>query len=164
MKLVEEIPLPNRLTMRVWDGSQTIASDTTKVALRITVPVTVMKEYFRDPGQFERVVAVFGPEIPYEYTKERTFVSTPHSGEIFTGLLEDFKSRLASLSVQGRIPRPIRFIEAEGDIAAPAQVPACPAGKGFRRSPNIERRESMKRKVCVVGAGFVGYHDRPEDR
>jgi len=108
MKLVEEIPLPNRLTMRVWDGSQTIASDTTKVALRITVPVTVMKEYFRDPGQFERVVAVFGPEIPYEYTKERTFVSTPHSGEIFTGLLEDFKR--GSLPYLCRAEFPARFV------------------------------------------------------
>jgi len=65
MELMEEIPLANGLTLRVWDGSRAIASDTTKVALRITVPVTVMKEYFSDPAHFEHVVAVFGPEILY---------------------------------------------------------------------------------------------------
>ena len=107
MKLVEEIPLSNGLTMQVWDGSRAIASDTTKVALRITVPVTVMKEYFSDPGQFEQVVAVFGPEIAYEYTKERTFVSTHHSGEVFTRLLKEFKRD--SLPYLCRAEFPARF-------------------------------------------------------
>ena len=107
MKLVEEIPLSNGLTMQVWDGSRAIASDTTKVALRITVPVTVMKEYFSDPGQFEQVVTVFGPEIAYEYTKERTFVSTPHRERVFNGLLEDFKRD--TLTYLCRAEFPARF-------------------------------------------------------
>ena len=108
MELMEEIPLPNGLTMRVWDGSRAIASDTTKVTLRITVPVTVMEEYFSDPGQFEQVVAVFGPEIAYEYTKERTFVSTHHSGEVFTRLLEEFKRD--TLAYLCRAEFPARFV------------------------------------------------------
>ncbi len=107
MELKEEIPLANGLTMRVWDGSRAIASDTTKVTLRITVPVTVMKEYFSDPAHFERVVAVFGPEILYEYTKERTFVSAPHRGKVFNGLLEDFKRD--TLAYLCRAEFPARF-------------------------------------------------------
>lgn len=108
MELMEEIPLPNGLTMRVWDGSRAIASDTTKVTLRITVPVTVMEEYFSDPGEFEQFVAVFGPEIAYEYTKERTFVGTARSGKVSKGLLEDFKRD--SLPYLCRAEFPARFV------------------------------------------------------
>jgi len=107
MNLVEETPLSNGLVMQVWDGSRTIASDTTKVELRITIPVTVAKEFFSDLGQFQRVVEVFGPEIVYEYTKERTFVKTPASSKVFDGLLEDF--RRDSLPYLSRPNFPERF-------------------------------------------------------
>jgi hypothetical protein len=107
MKLVEEIPLPNDLVMQVWDGSRTIASDTTKVELCITISVEVMQEYFSDPEHFQRVVEVFGPEISYEYTKERTFVSTHDSRKVFDELLEDF--RRDSLPYLSRTDFPVRF-------------------------------------------------------
>lgn len=91
MNLVQEIPLPNGLVMQVWDRSRSIASDTTKVELRVTVPVAVTEGHFNDPEQFQRVIEVFGPQIAYEYTKERTFVSTPDSRKVFDELLEDFR-------------------------------------------------------------------------
>ncbi|MBW2673316.1 MAG: hypothetical protein JRD89_07895, partial [Deltaproteobacteria bacterium] len=71
MNLVEETALPNGLVMQVWDKSRAIASDTTKVELRITIPVTIKEDQFSYFGQFQRVVEVFGPEIVYERTKER---------------------------------------------------------------------------------------------
>jgi len=107
MNPVEETALPNGLVMQVWDKSRAIASDTTKVELRITIPVTITKEYFSDPGHFQRVVEVFGPEISYEYTKERTFVSTPDGRKVFNELLEDF--RRGSLPYLSRTDFPARF-------------------------------------------------------
>jgi len=107
MNLVEETALPNGLVMQVWDGSRSIASDTTKVELRITIPIKVTKEYFSEPGHFQRVVEVFGPEILYERTKERAFVSTPGSRKVFDKLLEDF--RRDSLPYLSRTDFPARF-------------------------------------------------------
>lgn len=107
MNLVKEETLPNGLIMRIWDGSRTIASDTTKVELLVTIPVAVMKEYFSDSGQFQKVVEVFGPEIVYEYTKERTFVRTPDSRKVFDELLKDF--RRDSIPYLSRTDFPARF-------------------------------------------------------
>ncbi|MEA1970444.1 MAG: hypothetical protein U9N37_02330, partial [Thermodesulfobacteriota bacterium] len=91
MNLVKKIDLPNNLVLQVWNKSRAIASDTTKVELRIVIDVAVKEEYFSDPAHFQQVVAVFGQEISYEYTKERTFVSTPDSKRVFDELLEDFR-------------------------------------------------------------------------
>ncbi|HOO89183.1 MAG TPA: hypothetical protein PLA74_00030 [Syntrophales bacterium] len=107
MNLVEETVLSNNLTMQVWDRSRAIASDTTKVELRITIPIRVMQEYFTDLAHFQQVVAVFGPVVVYEYTKERTFVSTPDSGKVFHELLEDFQRD--SLPYLSRTEFPARF-------------------------------------------------------
>jgi len=107
MNLVEEIVLPNNLIVQVWDKSRVIASDTTKVELRIVTDISVKEEYFSDPGHFQQVVAVFGPEISYEYTKERAFVSTLDSKRVFDELLEDF--RRDSLPYISRTDFPARF-------------------------------------------------------
>ena len=107
MNLVKETTLSNNLILQVWDGSRAIASDTTKVELRVMINVAVKKEYFSDPADFQQVVAVFGQEISYEYTKERTFVSTPDSKRVFDELLEDF--RRDSLPYISRSDFPARF-------------------------------------------------------
>ena len=107
MNLVEEIALPNNLVIQVRDKSRVIASDTTKVELSIVIDVAVKKEYFSDPAHFQQVVAVFGPEISYEYTKERPFVNTPDSKKIFGELLGDF--RRDSLPYISRTDFPARF-------------------------------------------------------
>ncbi|MDO9514794.1 MAG: hypothetical protein Q7J01_01665 [Syntrophales bacterium] len=111
MNLVEETALPNGLVMQVWDGSRTIAADTTKVELRITIPVTVTKEQFGEPGDFQRVVEVFGSEILYERTKERAFVNSPASGKVFDKLLEDF--RRDSLPYLSRADFPACFVQSK---------------------------------------------------
>ncbi|MBW2544418.1 MAG: hypothetical protein JRD43_02880 [Deltaproteobacteria bacterium] len=107
MNLAEETALSNNLIMQVWDGSRAIASDTTKVELRVMINVEVREEYFSDPADFRQVVTVFGQEISYEYTKERTFVSTPDSKRVFNELLEDF--RRDSLPYISRTDFPVRF-------------------------------------------------------
>ena len=107
MNLVEETALSNNLIMQVWDGSRAIASDTTKVELRIVIDVTVKEEYFSDPAHFQQVIAVFGQEISYEYTKERTFVDTTNRERVSNELLDDF--RRDSLPYISRIDFPARF-------------------------------------------------------
>ncbi|MBW2630624.1 MAG: hypothetical protein JRC90_02485 [Deltaproteobacteria bacterium] len=107
MNLVEKIDLPNNLILQVWDKSRAIASDTTKVELRIVIDVAVKKEYFSDPAYFQQIVAVFGQEISYEYTKERTFVDTRNGGKVFNELLDDF--RKDSLPYISRTDFPARF-------------------------------------------------------
>ncbi len=107
MNLMEKIFLPNGLVMQVWDRSRAIAADTTKVELHVAIPVVVKEEYFSDPDQCRRVIAIFGSEITYEYTKERTFVSTADSGKIFADLLEDF--RRDALPYLSKSNFPMRF-------------------------------------------------------
>ena len=111
MNLVEETALLNGLVMQVWDGSRSIAADTTKVELRITIPVPLTKEYFSEPEHFQRVVEVFGQEILYERTKERAFVSTPASAKVFDELLADF--RRDSLPYLSRTDFPARFAQSK---------------------------------------------------
>ncbi len=107
MKLVEKITLPNNLFVQVWDKSRTIASDTTKVELHIVIDIAIKEEYFSDPDNFRKVVTVFGPEITYEYTKERTFTDSTDKERVFNELLEDFRKN--SIPYISRIDFPARF-------------------------------------------------------
>ncbi|HYA12925.1 MAG TPA: hypothetical protein VEF33_01165 [Syntrophales bacterium] len=91
MKLVEEIPLANGLKVEVWDESRPIAADTTKVELLIRSKIELKSSYFTKPEQFELVSKVLGPEIFYEYKKERPFVSNNKKDLVFQELLDNFK-------------------------------------------------------------------------
>ena len=91
MRLVEEISLPNHLTVEVWDKSRTIAVDTTKVGIFIRMKVELEPSYFIKPEHFELVKKILGLEIFYEYKMERTFVNNHEKDVIFQELLELFK-------------------------------------------------------------------------
>ncbi len=107
MNLVEEIELPNGLVMQVWDASRSIAADTTKVELIITVPVTVAEDHFTSPEHFHKVTTVFGSEIAYQYKKERTFVISSNKEKVFNELLGDF--RRYALPYLSKTSFPARF-------------------------------------------------------
>ncbi len=91
MNLVEEMPLPNNLVVEIWDKSREIAADTTQVKLIVKIKVEMKKEYFSDPEHFDQVMKVFGPEIYYEYEKERTFVNKEDKEKVFNELSDAFK-------------------------------------------------------------------------
>jgi hypothetical protein len=91
MKLVEEISLPNGLVAEVWDKSRAIAADTTKVTLLVRVKVTLKAEYFSNAEQLETTKKIFGPDVYYELTKERTFVSDSEVWHVFRTFLDEFK-------------------------------------------------------------------------
>lgn len=91
MKLIEEIPLVNGLKVEVWDKSISIAADTIKVELLIRSKVELKPSYFTNPEHFELVRKVLGPEIFFEYKKERPFVNNKKKDAVFQELLDAFK-------------------------------------------------------------------------
>jgi hypothetical protein len=96
MKLYEQIPMANGLTLEVHDLSRQIAAGTVRVELTIRIPVTLRPDDFTEPSQFEQTRAVFGEEIIYEHRLERSFVTSGQKDDVFRTLLETFKQ--ASLS------------------------------------------------------------------
>ena len=91
MILVEEIPMPNGLIVEIWDKSVSIAADTTKVALLIRIRVELQPSYFTKPDHYELVRKIMGPEIFFEYKKERAFVRDKEKDVVFQELLDNFK-------------------------------------------------------------------------
>ncbi|MBM4271528.1 MAG: hypothetical protein FJ139_05140 [Deltaproteobacteria bacterium] len=94
MKCVEEILLPNELMVEVWDKSRPIAADTTKVELYIRIKVTLKPSYFIKHEHFELVKRIFGNEILFEHSIERTFVNNREKEAVFQELLDTFKRDL----------------------------------------------------------------------
>jgi hypothetical protein len=91
MKLYEQIPMANGLTLEVHDLSRQIAANTIRVELTIRIPVTLCPDDFAEPFQFEQTRAVFGEEIVYEHRLERSFVTSGQKDDVFRTLLETFK-------------------------------------------------------------------------
>jgi len=94
MKLVEEILLPNELMVEVWDKSRPIAADTAKVELYIRIKVALKPSYFIKHEHFELVRRIYGQEILFEHSKERTFVNNREKEAVFQELLNTFKKDL----------------------------------------------------------------------
>jgi hypothetical protein len=90
-RLVEEIPLPNGLKVEVWDQSIPIAVNTSKVELLIRIKVELQLSYFIKPEHFEIVREIMGPEIFYEYKKQRPFVNNKEKDAVFRELVDTFK-------------------------------------------------------------------------
>ena len=90
-RLIEEIPLPNGLNVEVWDTSIPIASNTTKVELLIRIRIELQPSYFIKPEHFEIVRKIMGPEIFYEYKKQRPFVNNKEKDAVFRELVDTFK-------------------------------------------------------------------------
>ncbi|MCX7634290.1 MAG: hypothetical protein N2Z74_00925 [Syntrophales bacterium] len=107
MTLYEKIPLPNGLTMEVWDYSRKIARDTTKVELAVQMEVPFAPEYFTRPEHYEKTIRILGEKGLYEYRKERTFVKNEDKEKVFQELLDTFKRD--SLPYLSREDFPRRF-------------------------------------------------------
>lgn len=91
MKLYEQIPMPNGLTVEVFDLSRQIATDTVRVEMAIRIPLILRPDDFEEPLQFEQTRAVFGNEIVFEHRVERSFIGRDQKDDIFQALLETFK-------------------------------------------------------------------------
>lgn len=91
-RLIEEIALPNGLTINIWDASRVIAADTTSVVLIVTIRMELKPDYFPAVDHYKLTTSVFGTEMLYEYRKERTFVKNDEVEPVFQELLETFKT------------------------------------------------------------------------
>jgi len=91
-RLIEEIALPNGLTINIWDASRVIAADTTSVVLIVTIRMELKPDYFPAADHYKLTTSVFGTEMLYEYRKERTFVKNDEVEPVFQELLETFKT------------------------------------------------------------------------
>ena len=105
MILVEEIPMPNGLIVEIWDKSVSIAADTTKVALLIRIRVELRPSYFTKPDHHELVRKIMGPEIFFEYKKERAFVRDKEKDVVFQELLDNFKKNSLPYLSKSSFPR-----------------------------------------------------------
>ena len=105
MKHVENLSLPNGLSMDVWDVSRQIAADTVKVELIIKMDVAFESSYFDEEDQYLKTRRVFGPVGNYEYRKERTFVHNAETETVFRNLLDDFKKDALPYLAKDEFPR-----------------------------------------------------------
>jgi hypothetical protein len=105
MILVEEMPMPNGLTVEAWNKSVSIAADITKVALLIRIRVELQPSYFTKPDHYELVRKIMGPEIFFEYKKERSFVRDKEKDVVFQELLDNFKKNSVPYLSRPSFPR-----------------------------------------------------------
>ena len=91
MTLVQEIRLPNRLTVEVYDESRAVAQDMAKVVFIARVRVEVKEAYFDRREHYEMTRNMFGPEVLFEHVNERTFVPVRDQEKVFNEYEDHFK-------------------------------------------------------------------------
>jgi hypothetical protein len=89
--LYEQIPLPNGLSLELWDYSRQIAANTSKVELVARIAVAFHAHYFPRKDDYDKLVKTIGLQGWYEHRKFRTFVTTARQEEVFQELLSSFK-------------------------------------------------------------------------
>ena len=105
MKHVENLNLPNGLTLHIWDVSRQIAADTVKVELVIKMDVAFEISHFEEEDHYLKTRRVFGPVGNYEYRKERTFVHNAEAETVLRNLLNDFKRDALPYLAKDEFPR-----------------------------------------------------------
>lgn len=99
MKVIDEIALPNGLTLTVTDKSRSIAADTTKVELVFRMNIEVSESLLPSAADLETLVNIFGNQLTYEHILEKTFVNSRDEEIVRNELLDTFKKNsLAYLS------------------------------------------------------------------
>jgi hypothetical protein len=100
MDLIEEINLPNGLTLRIFDLSRSIATDTVKVETSFQVKIDLTESFFTSLQDYLRVKNIFGDELTYEHKMERAFVLQKDSDATREELIATFKNN--SLNYLGK--------------------------------------------------------------
>ena len=105
MKLYEKIPLPNGVTLDIWDYSRPIAADTTKVELVAQIEVEFKASYFSKPEYYNKLVKTIGAKDLYEYRKAMSFVKSDQKEAVFRELLDAFKRDTLPYLSRDEFPR-----------------------------------------------------------
>jgi len=104
MEPIERIALPNGLTVEIYDKSRPVADDTYRVSLIIRIPIEVRPDYFPGRDAYELTRRIFGPEVVFEYRKDKNFVPAASRRAAFEGLLRDFKAAALEYISRPRFP------------------------------------------------------------
>lgn len=91
MSVIEEIHLPNGLTLTIMDLSRRIAADTQKIELAFQIKIEVSESFFASGEDYRKLVDIFGTELTYEHKTERTFVYDKDEAAVRAELLKTFK-------------------------------------------------------------------------
>jgi hypothetical protein len=90
-KPVETITLPNGLVLKIVDRSKSIAADTTKVSFVAEMTIELEESFFPCLEDYTQTRRVFGPQVLYVYTVERTFVPSDEKDKVLSELIDTFK-------------------------------------------------------------------------
>lgn len=90
-KPIETMTLSNGLVLKIQDRSRPIATDTTKVSFVAEMTVELEESFFSRREDYELTRKIFGPQIRYLYTAERTFVRSDQKDTVFNELIDSFK-------------------------------------------------------------------------
>jgi hypothetical protein len=105
MTLYETIPLPNSMTLEVWDNSREIAAKTTKVELIAQIEVEFKASYFSKREDCNKLVKTIGPEDLYEYRKVKSYVKSAEKDTVFLEMLTAFKKDVLPYLSRDEFPR-----------------------------------------------------------
>jgi hypothetical protein len=105
MNLYEKIPLPNGMTLEVWDYSRQIAAGTTKVEMVAQIEVEFKASYFSKQEYYNKIIKTIGTKDLYEYRKVMSFVKNDQKDTVFHDLLKAFKTDTLPYLSRDEFPR-----------------------------------------------------------
>jgi hypothetical protein len=94
MELLEEIQLSNGLTLKIFDLSRAIATNTVKVELSMQIKINLETSFFADTSDYDQVKNIFGEELTYRHKAERIIVPKENEDAVRKELLNTFKNNL----------------------------------------------------------------------
>jgi len=95
-KKVEEVRLPNGLTMELWDYSRRLAGDRWLVGLLVKIPMEVAESDFESiedgSGLFQEFLEKNGGRtILFQVQKERNFIDEREKDQVFQSIMDNLK-------------------------------------------------------------------------
>ena len=94
MELLEEIQLSNGLTLKIFDLSRAIATNTVKVELSMQIKINLETSFFADTSDYDQVKNIFGEELTYRHKAERIIVPKENEDAVREELINTFKNNL----------------------------------------------------------------------
>lgn len=105
MTLYEKIPLPNGMTLALWDDSREVAAKTVKVELVAQMEVSFEASFFPQKEEYDKLVKTFGTIGIYEYRKIRPLLKAVQKDAVFEELVTDFKNNVLPYLSKADFPR-----------------------------------------------------------
>lgn len=105
MTLYEKIPLPNGMTLALWDDSREVAAKTVKVELVAQMEVPFKASFSPEKEEYEKLIKTFGSIGLYEYRKIRPLLKAAQKDAVFEDLVADFKNNVLPYLSKANFPQ-----------------------------------------------------------